>query len=460
MLIKNAHTIFTGDAVQPRLSGTDIRIRGTDIAEVGALQAEEGERVLDATDCIVAPGWVNTHHHFFQSLLKAVPAGLNVPLAQWSPAVSLRFRGGFTEEVFRTSARIALAELALSGCTTTVDHHFLYYPGQAFDSSAILFEEAQRVGLRFVLCRGGMTKPPASDVSPIPAWLVPETIDAYVADVERLAHAFHDPSPRAMRRVAVAPTTLTGRVEREHLPILAAAARRLGLRMHSHLAETQDDEAYCRSNYGIGVLDLCEETGWLGRDVWFAHMVRLTPDMIERVGRWGVGLAHCPASNARLATGVAPVLELERRGVRIGMGVDGAGSNESADMLSELHFAWLVHRALAGACGKSVEATPSDNDIIRWATSGGAGLLGLDTGRIAEGWPADLAVYRPADAGHMGLHDPAAALVVAGAKPHVQWAMCNGAVIVEDGRLPGIDIDELRARASRDVQSLVRLIDA
>ncbi len=454
MLIRNATTVLTGIADSPRLASVDIRIEGAVIAAIGTLRPEPGEETLDAGGCVVTPGWVNVHHHFFQSLLKAVPAGLAVPLSEWSPAVSLRFRGGFTEDVFRTATRVALAELALSGCTTTVDHNFLYYAGQDFDSSAILFEEAARFGLRFALCRGGMTRKPAGRAS-LPPWLVPETIDAYVADLERLAHRFHDASPRSMRRGVVAPTTLTGRVERGHLSILSATARRLGLRMHSHLAETRDDEAYCQAAYGIGVLDLCEETGWCGPDVWFAHMVKLTSHMMDRVGAWGVGLAHCPASNARLGAGVAPVRELERRGVRIGIGVDGAGSNEAADRLSELHFAWLVHRAQAGACDRGLATAPSAEELIRWATAGGAGLLGLETGCIAEGWPADLVVHDPVDIGHAGLHDPAAALVVAGARPRVKLALANGVAIVREGELAGIDIDELRADAARDLHRLV-----
>jgi cytosine/adenosine deaminase-related metal-dependent hydrolase len=459
MLIRNVQTIFTGMAELPRIECADIRVENGVIAQVGALQAEPEEAIVDATDCIAAPGWVNTHHHFFQSVLKAVPAAMNAPLKRWSPAVALRFRGGFTESIFRTAVRIALAELVLSGCTTTVDHNFLLHAGLPFDSSAIVFDEAERVGVRLVLARGGMTAAP-DGVQQLPIWARPESVDDYIDDVERLAREFHDPSPRARRRVAVAPTTLTTRVAREHLPLLADAARRLGLRLHSHLAETGDDEAFCRARYGMGILDLCECTGWTGTDVWFAHMVHLTPDMAARVADWGVAMAHCPASNARLGSGVAPVLELAQRGVRIGIGVDGAGSNESADMLSELHFAWLMHRSRATLTEEGSLRAPHSDDIVRWATAGGADVLGLETGRLAPGWPADLVLYRATGVGHLGLHDPAAALVVSAARPKVEWSFCCGEAIVRDGKPTRLDIDALRSDARPATRELIRNAEA
>jgi cytosine/adenosine deaminase-related metal-dependent hydrolase len=252
----------------------------------------------------------------------------------------------------------------------------------------------------------------------------------------------------------VAPTTLASRVRPEHLRILADTARRLKLHLHSHFAETDDDEDWCREHYGCSLIDLCDDNGWLGPDAWFAHMVRLRPEDVRRLGAAGVGMAHCPASNARLGSGIAPVMELEASGVRIGMGVDGAGSNESAEMLSELHFAWLVHRTRAETTDDGSLRSPSSADLMRWATSGGADILGLETGRIAAGWPADLAVYRPTEAGHLGLHDPSSCLVVTAARPGVELVLCDGRALVKQGTLVATDFAELRARAMRAMAQL------
>lgn len=444
MLIRGASVLYPGGTTAPR-AGLSIRVTGETIAAVGTLTPDPGEAVFDASDCIVVPGWVNTHHHFFQSLLKAVPGGLDQPLHAWSPAVPGRFRGAFGPDDFRLAVRIALAELVLSGTTTVADHHFLQYPGIAFDPAAILFDEAARFGVRIVLCRGGATHNAAPP--PWPAWLAPEPVEAMVADIESLVHRHHDPAPAAMRRIAVAPTTLSSRVTPGDLRVLADAARRLGLRLHSHLAETADDEAYCREHHGMGLVDLCEATGWIGADTWFAHMVHLSPEDIVRLGRAGVGLAHCPVSNARLGSGIAQVEAMEAAGVRISVAVDGAASNEAANMLSELHFAWLVHRTQARRTGDGGVRAPTHLDLLRWATSGGADVLDLRTGRLEPGYPADLGVFRLTDVGHLGMHDPLAGLLAAGVPARVELAMCAGRVICEGGEIPWLDLDELRAQA-------------
>lgn len=445
MLIHRASALLVGDAA-PAQVDVSVRIEGDRIAEVGCLTPLPGERVFDASECIVTPGWINTHHHFFQSLLKAVPGGIDQPLQGWSKAVPARYRGAFTADDFRLATRIALAELVLSGTTTVSDHHFLQYPGIAFDPASIIFEEATRFGVRMVLCRGGATIDTVP--RPAPPWLVPETVEAMIADIESLAHRYHDPSPTAMRRVAVAPTTLSNRVTPRDLRELADAARRLGLRLHSHLAETTDDDTYCRAHHAMSIVDICEDTGWLGPDVWFAHMVHLDSADIRRVGRAGIGLSHCPASNARLGTGIAEVEALEQAGVTMSLGVDGAASNESANMLSELHFAWLVHRARARRSPTGGLRAPSHGDLIRWATAGGADVLGLRTGRILPGYPADISVFRLTDVGHFGTHDLAAGLVASGSNARVALAMCAGRVICENDAVPGLDLDGLRAQAA------------
>ncbi|GAA4337805.1 8-oxoguanine deaminase [Pigmentiphaga soli] len=452
MLIRDAATIWTGMPATPRLDGASLRIEHGAIAAIGRLEPLPGEQVLDARGCVVAPGWVNTHHHFFQSLLKAVPAGLHVPLAQWSPAVAAPFRGRFDAETFRTAVQLALCELVRGGCTTAADHQFLAYPGIGFDAAAILFEEAERFGVRLVLCRGGMTVAPAPGA--LPPWLRPESLDDFVRDVEALAARFHDPAPHARRRVAVAPTTLQ-RVRRDDLAPLAEAARALGLRLHSHLNETAGDNAWCRARHGCSAVELCEATGWLGPDVWFAHVVHATGGEIELLARTGTGVAHCPASNARLGSGIAPVAAMRQAGVRLSLAVDGAGSNESADMLSELHFAWLLHQTQRPAFEARGQAAPTVADAIGWASAGGADVLGLDTGRLEPGAPADLGVYALDDLAHLGAHDPASALVASAGRPTLRLLLCGGEPIVADGVPRGIDTDRLRARVAAAVRRIM-----
>lgn len=451
MLIHRARVLYSGEAEAPR-TNVSVRVDGGTIAEVGQLTPQPGERVVDASDCIVAPGWVNTHHHFFQSLLKAVPGGIDQPLRHWSSAVPGRFRGAFTADDFRLAVRIALAELVLSGTTTVSDHHFLQYPQIAFDPAAIIFEEAERFGVRMVLGRGGATVDTAA--APVPAWLVPEPVEAMIDHIESLARRYHDPSPVSMRRIAVAPTTLSNRVTPRDLRCLADAARRLGLRLHSHLAETADDDAYCRVTHGMSLIDVCEETGWLGKDAWFAHMVQLDADAIRRLGAAKVGLSHCPQSNARLGSGIAEVEALEEAGVTISIGVDGAASNESANMLAELHFAWLVHRTRARRTEQGALRAPTESDLVRWATAGGADVLDLRTGRLRAGYPADVSVFRLNDVAHTGMHDHAAGFLSSAANADVVLSLCAGRVICERGEVPGLDLDELAAQAREATQRL------
>lgn len=348
--------------------------------------------------------------------------------------------------------RIALAELVLSGTTTVSDHHFLQYPQIAFDPAAIIFEEAARFGVRMVLGRGGATVDTAAP--PVPAWLVPEPVEAMIDHIETLADRYHDHSPVSMRRIAVAPTTLSNRVTPRDLRCLADAARRLGLRLHSHLAETADDDAYCRATHGMSLIDVCEDTGWLGEDVWFAHMVHLDAEAIRRLGAAKVGLSHCPQSNARLGSGIAEVEALEAAGVTISIGVDGAASNESANMLAELHFAWLVHRTRARRTEQGAVLAPTAVDLVRWATAGGADVLGLHTGRLRAGYPADVGVFRLNDIAHLGVHDPAACFLASASNAVVELSLCAGRVICERGEVRGLDFGALQEQAIAATQRI------
>lgn len=450
MLIRNATAIMTGlPGAQARAVGNDLRIDAVGrIAAIGTLAPQPGERVVDATDCVVYPGWVNTHHHLAQSVLKGVPAGLNLPLLGWLDAVPYRFRHRFDAELLALAAEIGLTELLLSGCTTTADHHYVYWPGMDYDPAALYFDLAGRFGMRFVLCRGGATVKRAFEAND-PNAVPPETLDAIVGDVERLVGACHDPGPEAMRRVVLAPATPTWSLRPEELKPAVRAARKLGIRVHTHLSETADYVAFCREKHGRKPVEFVADHEWIGPDVWFAHMVHLSDSEIRLVAETGTGTAHCPASNCRLGSGIAPIPALARAGAPVSIGVDGAASNESADFISEARTCWHTHRAARGAGAVTVE------DVIHWGTRGGAQVLGIENiGAVEVGRAADLAVYSLDHPRYAGLHDPAIGPVASGGRPHLRLATVQGRVVVENDAIPGQDLPRLLARAREAVRKL------
>ncbi len=469
LLIRNAAAILTGlPGSAARHAGPDIRVRGGKISAIGKLSPEPGERQIDAGGCVVYPAWVNTHHHLFQSLLKGDPLGINATLTPWLSATPMRLRPAMDEGMFRLAARIGLVELALSGCATVADHNYHYYPGMPYDGSAILFEEAEALGLRFVLCRGGGTLSRQKE-GELPPASRPETLDAYLADIERLAARFHDSAPDAMRRIVVAPTTPPHSMRPQELRECADLARRLGLRLHSHLSETVHYQDSVHTQHGMKPVFFCESVGWLGADVWFAHLVKLDADEIALLGATGTGIAHCPQSNGRLGSGIAPVRELEAAGAAVSIGVDGAASNEAADMLSETHAAWLMQRAKAGEATTPVyrggqgeaeaAASATVEDVVRWGTAGGAKVLGLPAiGTLATGQAADIAIYAlDRDPRYFGLHDPAIGPVASGGAAHLKALLRGGQEIVREGAIPGLDLAELGQQARAAVARLTGL---
>jgi 8-oxoguanine deaminase len=470
LLIRHAQAILTGlPGVQARHAGPDIRVREGRIADLGSLVPEAGEEVLDASSCVVYPAWVNTHHHLFQSLLKGDPLGLNATLTPWLSATPMRLRPVMNESDFRLAARIGLVELALSGCATVADHNYHYYPGMPYDTSAILFEEAEALGLRFVLCRGGGTlvRQASADLPPASR---PETLDAFLRDIERLAGKYHDAAPDAMRRVVVAPTTPPHSMRPEELRETAALARQHGLRLHSHLSETVAYHDVVHAHHGMKPVQFCETVEWLGPDVWFAHLVKLDADEIALLGATRSGIAHCPQSNGRLGSGIAPVRALEQAGAQVSIGVDGAASNEAADMISETHAAWLMQRARAGEAAVALHrggegeaeaaAAATVEDVVRWGSAGGAAVLGLPAvGTLAPGQAADMAIYRlDRDPRYFGLHDPAIGPVASGGRADLRSLLIGGREIVRDGQLPGVDLPALGRQAQAAVRALLQRV--
>ena len=413
--------------------------------------------VIDAQDCVIYPAWLCTHHHLFQSLLKSVPAGMNASLTPWLTAVPYALRNRFTAHSFRLAVRIGLVELLLSGCATVADHNYLYYPGQDYDPSQILFEESGRLGLRMVLCRGGATQMRDTEKG-LPKALQPESFEAWVADVERLVALYHQPGPDAMRRIVVAPTTPNFSMSPKQMRDCASLARRLGIRMHSHLSETVSYQDAIQRQHGQSPIEFVESLGWLGPDVWFAHMVKLEPAEIALLGKTSTGIAHCPQSNARLASGIAQVCALETAGAPVSLAVDGAASNEAADMISEAHSAWQLQRVrqgeqsvalVHGGRGEPGADLLRAEAVLHWGTAGGARVLGLDAvGTLEVGKAADIALYDLSrDPRHFGQHDPLLSPVISGGRADLRGLWVAGRRCVDQGMVAGVDLRALHAES-------------
>jgi cytosine/adenosine deaminase-related metal-dependent hydrolase len=484
LLVRGAAHLWTGlaGAAMRHTGGNDIRVRDGRIAAIGTLAPEAGERMIDASGCVIYPGWVNTHHHLFQSLLKGIPAGINLALVPWLAAVPVPYRRFFdTEHALRVAARVGLVELMLSGCTTVADHQYHYYPGMPFDASAAVFDEAEKLGLRLVLCRGGQTVARAFD-NAAPPQAAPETLEEFLASVERDVQRFHDPSPFAMRRIVSAITTPTWSARPEELVPVAREARRLGIRLHSHLSETYDYVSYCREVHGCTPMGFVERHEWFGPDVWYAHMVHLSDAEIAFCARTGTGIAHCPQSNGRLGSGIARVPELLRAGAPVSLAVDGAASNEAADMQSEAHACWLLHRADPRAgerrAGSGAGAEPGERsspvgqlvgqpggdaaaltveDVVHIGTAGGARVLGLaGIGTLRVGQAADLAVYDLDEPRYFGLHDIAIGPVASGGRARLRALLVDGRVVVDNDIVPGLDLPTLRHEAQALVSRMLQ----
>ena len=448
MLIENATGIFTGLAGPAMRATGQIRIRDGVIVEIGALEPRPDEQRLDARGGVVYPGLVSTHHHLFQSVLKGVRAGIDLPLAGWLRSVPYRFWSKIDEEALAVAARIGLTELLLSGTTTVADHHYLFSDSFRFEPAQVIFEVARSLGLRLVLCRGGATV--ARHVDPTQSMPPPvEALDRMLQSVEACAQRFHDASPGSLSRVALAPTTPTWSLDPGELRETIAAARRMKLRLHSHLSETSDYVDFCLSVHGKRPVHWLADHDWLGEDVWFAHLVHLDAEELRILASTGTGMAHCPQSNCRLGSGVAPADAMARLGGAVSLGVDGAASNEAADMLCEMHSAWHTHRAVKGAAAVTVE------DVVHWATAGGARVLGMpNIGTLRPGQQADIAIFNLDEPRHFGLHDPMIAPVTCAGSAKLRYLLIGGRIVVEDGAIPGLDLQKLKYDAARVVTRL------
>ncbi len=425
-LVRGAEVVLTMDDTRQELTGADIRIEGGVISEIGVGLALDGAEMLDASGCVVTPGLINTHHHLFQTLTRAVPAGQDALLFGWLQALYPIWARMGPEDMYLSTV-LGLSELALSGCTTSSDHLYLFPNGARLDDT---IEGAGEVGLRFHPTRGSMSIGKSAGGLPLDDLVEDEA--AILADCERVVAAFHDPAPGAMVRVGLAPCSPFS-VSRELMRDSAVLARERGVRMHTHLAENDEDVAYSLEKFGCRPGQYAEDLGWTGDDVWHAHCVKLDGQEIDLFARTRTGVAHCPCSNCRLGSGIAPLRAMRDAGVPVGLGVDGSASNDQANLMGEAREAMLLQRASLGADAMAAR------EALEIATRGGAEVLGRnDIGSVEVGKRADLAIWDVSGIDSAGSWDPAALILAGPAK--VRDLLVEGRRIVADGRMVTVDL--------------------
>jgi cytosine/adenosine deaminase-related metal-dependent hydrolase len=433
ILIRNADVVVTMNAARDELAGADVLVRGGVIAAVGQGLVAPGAQVIEARGCVVTPGLVNTHHHLYQTLTRAVPGGQDALLFGWLKTLYPIWARFGPEEMF-VSAKVGLAELALSGCTLTSDHLYLFPNGARLDDT---IAAAAEIGLRFHPTRGAMSI--GESAGGLPPDSLVEREDAIQTDMIRVVDAFHDPRPGAMVRVGLAPCSPFS-VSRELMRDAALLARDKGVMLHTHLAENDEDIAYSLARFGCRPGQYAEDLGWTGQDVWHAHCVKLDGSEIELFARSLTGVAHCPCSNCRLGSGIAPVRAMRDAGVRVGLGVDGSASNDAGNLVAEARMAMLLQRVARGADAMSAR------EALEIATLGGAQVLGRDDlGSVEVGKRADLAVWDMTGIEAAGAWDPVAALFLSG-PARVRDLLVEGRVVVAGGEVATLDLPRLLER--------------
>jgi 8-oxoguanine deaminase len=450
ILLKDIHSLYTGTGEE---SGVDVLIDGNTVKGIGCGLKVPGApseaEIIDCSACVVMPGLVNTHHHFYQTLQRCVPAVQNEPLFKWLTTLYEIWKH-LDEDAVHWSTLVACGELLKTGCTTSSDQFYVFPRGTSGKFIDVEIEAASAIGMRFQPTRGSMSL--GKSQGGLPPDEVVQTEDEILTDCERLIEKYHDPGFGAMVRIALGPCSPFS-VTRDLLVKTRDLADRTGVLLHTHIAETEDEEKYCLEAYGKRPVELMEDCGWLGPDVWYAHGIYFNDHELDVLKKSGTGICHCPTSNMRLGSGAARVPEMMEMGIRVGLGVDGSASNDSSDMLAELRNCFLLHRLMGG--GGAITA----RQVIDLATRGGASLLARDDiGTIAEGNAADIIGIDVGDISHAGaLHDYIASIVICGGSHTVDFSIVNGKVVVRDGRLTEVDEAEVVRKAN---EAALRLISA
>ncbi len=457
LLVKHAALLITMDDLRREIPEGGLFVRDGFIEQVGptAELPATADEVLDLRGHIVIPGLINTHHHFYQTLTRAVPAAQNANLFNWLKTLYPIWARMTPEDIY-ISTQTALAELALSGCTTASDHLYLFPNGSRLDDE---IAAAREVGVRLHASRGSMSL--GESQGGLPPDSVVDSEEQILRDSQRLIETYHDPKPGAMVQIVLAPCSpfsVTGDLMRES----ARLARHYGVHLHTHLAETQDEEVFCLQKFGYRPVAYMESLEWVGEDVWFAHAVHVNAMEIQVFARTGCGVAHCPSSNMRLASGIAPVMRYLAHGVKVGLGVDGSASNDSSHLLGEARQAMLLARlgaALEGASLSSEDAPPlmTARQALELATRGGAAVLGrTDIGSLEPGKCADFVAFDLNALDYAGaLHDPVAALVFCQPQ-QASYTVVHGRVVVKDGVLQTLDLPRLIERHNRASRRLLQ----
>ena len=445
LLIRNARVVVTMDATRREIADGAVFIRGNVIEAVGPSSElpHTADEIIDAADHVVLPGLINTHHHMFQSLTRAVPTAQDSDLFGWLQQL-YPIWSNLTAEMVHASTLTAMAELMLSGCTTSSDHLYLFPNNCRLDDS---IEAAGDIGMRFHAARGAMSV--GASAGGLPPDRLVESEAVILEDMERVVDSFHDARRYAMQRVVLAPCspfTVSPELMRE----TAALARSLKVSLHTHLAENQHDVDYCLAKYGMTPAQFAESCGWVGPDVWHAHCVKLDDAGIALFGRTGTGVAHCPCSNMRLGSGIAPLGRMRAAGVPVGLGVDGSASSDAGHMLGEIRQAMLLQRVGFGADAMTAR------QALELATLGGARVLNRDDiGALASGMAADLVLFDLEQIGYAGAQQDPVAAVVFCTPSTVACSIINGRVVVRDGQLLTIDMGQVRHRHNRLARELI-----
>ena len=439
LLIKNIKNLVTNDKEGALLQNVNLFVQDGVIVSIGK-DAPTADEEIDASGMIAYPGLINAHHHLYQIFTRNLPQVQNMELFDWLKTLYEMWKLIDDEVVYYSSA-IGMGELLKNGCTTCFDHHYIFPQSCGDGFIDMQFEAAKTLGIRMHVSRGSMSL--SKKDGGLPPDSVVQTTDAILADSQRIVEKFHDPKPYSVRQVALAPCSPFS-VTPELMKETAALARKLGVRLHTHLAETKDEEAFVREKYHMTPLEFMQSLDWVGNDVWFAHGIHFSDKELELLAKTGTGVCHCPISNMKLSSGVAKVSKMLELGVPVGLGVDGSASNDGSNMLEEMRVAYLLHRLHDGY------KAPTGAQIFKLATEGSAKLLGReDLGRLEVGMAGDLFMINADKLELTGaMSDPLALLATVGLKGSVDYTIVNGQIVVKDGRLTKTDEDKLVSKAN------------